>query len=87
MDLQLVDRGDGSRIGIVGCCGGEAVIFALVWAHYIVLFMNGRNGCKMKRRSEIKDHSSLSKCSSLINTFSLLVSSISPARNTSSRIA
>lgn len=32
-------------------------------------------------------HSNLSKCSNLVNTTCLLVSSISPARNTSSRIA
>lgn len=32
-------------------------------------------------------HSSLSKCSNLVSTTCLLVSSTSPARNTSSRIA
>lgn len=46
-----------------------------------------KTGVTIHLFSEMKDHSSLSKCSNLINTFSLLVSSISPARNTSSRIA
>jgi len=88
VDLQPVDRENRSRDRDSGmCCGGEAVIFALVRAQRTVPFMNGRKGRKMNRSCETKDHSSLSKCSSLISTFSLLVSSISPARNTSSRIA